>query len=102
MTTLATVGYGDIHPIADNEMVFAIFAMLIGAVLYASVFGVVTVTLQNLNEDRTRYQEKTTVVRSFLANYRKEIPLGLQDRIMQYTDFMWIINKGFNNSFVHY
>jgi hypothetical protein len=96
MATLATVGYGDINPIADNEMIFSIFVMLFGAVLYASVFGVVTVTLQNLNEDRNRYQEKTTVVRSFLANYRKEIPKSLQDRIMDYTDFMWVINKGFD------
>ena len=70
--------------------------MLFGAVLYASVFGVVTVTLQNLNEDRNRYQEKTAVVRSFLANYRKELPKTLQDRIMDYTDFMWMINKGFS------
>lgn len=96
MATLATVGYGDINPIADNEMVFSIFVMLFGAVLYASVFGVVTVTLQNLNEDRNRYQEKTAVVRSFLANYRKELPISLQERIMDYTDFMWMINKGFD------
>ena len=39
VTTLTTVGYGDIHAISTGEKMFSLLTIIIGSVLYATVFG---------------------------------------------------------------
>eukprot|EP00931_Biecheleriopsis_adriatica_P055537 TRINITY_DN3286_c0_g2_i1.p1 TRINITY_DN3286_c0_g2~~TRINITY_DN3286_c0_g2_i1.p1 ORF type:complete len:766 (+),score=107.41 TRINITY_DN3286_c0_g2_i1:44-2341(+) len=57
MTTLTTVGYGDITPVSNSERVFAVVAMVIGGVFYGIVVGSISsmVAEQNLN-DSAYYQ----------------------------------------------
>eukprot|EP00931_Biecheleriopsis_adriatica_P055540 TRINITY_DN3286_c1_g1_i3.p1 TRINITY_DN3286_c1_g1~~TRINITY_DN3286_c1_g1_i3.p1 ORF type:complete len:675 (+),score=117.63 TRINITY_DN3286_c1_g1_i3:124-2148(+) len=51
MTTITTVGYGDITPTSDSERVFAVIAMVVGGIFYGIVVGSISsiVTEQDLN-----------------------------------------------------
>ena len=39
LTTLSTVGYGDLYPISTNEMIAGIFVMLLGIVFFSHIMG---------------------------------------------------------------
>ena len=42
LTTLTTVGYGDIIPVTNGERIFVLLLYLVGSVIYASIFAFVT------------------------------------------------------------
>ena len=39
LTTLSTVGYGDLYPISTREMIAGIFVMLLGIVFFSHIMG---------------------------------------------------------------
>ena len=39
LTTLSTVGYGDVTPSTDEEKVLSMIVMIFGSVLYATIIG---------------------------------------------------------------
>lgn len=39
LTTLSTVGYGDLYPISINEMIMGIVYMLVGIVFFSQIMG---------------------------------------------------------------
>ena len=42
MTCMTSVGFGNVSPDTDSEKIFTIIMMVIGALLYATIFGHVT------------------------------------------------------------
>ena len=56
LTTMSTVGYGDVTPNTNMEKNFAIFAMLLAGVVQAMVYGSVTVLVQNFDQAVVRLQ----------------------------------------------
>ena len=50
VTTMSTIGYGDINVTNDAERLFAIFSMLIGASVFGYVIGNVTVMMENFDQ----------------------------------------------------
>lgn len=49
MSTLATVGYGDVHPGSVDEKIYAILGMVIGVTIFDYFMGTMVSTLANLN-----------------------------------------------------
>jgi len=47
VTTLSTVGYGDISPVTKSETIFTIFIMVLGATSYAVTIGSATSIIGN-------------------------------------------------------
>ena len=47
--TMTTVGYGDIHPVTENEMLFAMFAMLVSCAVFAYVVGSIETIVRRSN-----------------------------------------------------
>ena len=39
LTMLSTVGYGDLHPISDLEMIIAVVCMMIGVAIFSVVMN---------------------------------------------------------------
>jgi len=39
LTTLSTVGYGDLHPVSEIEMIIGIFVMLAGVAFFSVIMG---------------------------------------------------------------
>eukprot|EP00854_Cymbomonas_tetramitiformis_P002997 gene2997-3814_t len=94
MTTLTTVGYGDISPTTNTERVFTCVVMLIGAVVYASIFGSVAVLIQNFDASDARYKEKMDALKEFAAFY--DLEHNMYMKMVNYSDALHFQNHGFD------
>ncbi|MBI2361398.1 MAG: cyclic nucleotide-binding domain-containing protein [Deltaproteobacteria bacterium] len=96
ITTLATVGYGDITPSTNVEMLYAMLVMILGVGVYGYVIGNVAALLANMDPARVRHRELVDRVTAFMR-YRR-IPAGLQRRILDYYEYLWEKRLGYDES----
>jgi voltage-gated potassium channel len=96
VTTLASVGYGDITPQTEVEMIYAIIVMAIGVGMFGYVIGNIAHILANLHPSRTRYVETMERLNAFME-YR-DLPSSLQDRVLGYYHYRWEKRLGFDES----
>ncbi|XP_044464307.1 potassium channel AKT1-like isoform X3 [Mangifera indica] len=82
ITTLTTVGYGDLHPVNAGEMIFDIFFMLFNLGLTAYLIGNMT-NLVVHGTSRTRKFRDTIQAASSFAQ-RNQLPLRLQDQMLSH------------------
>ncbi|CAA7403136.1 unnamed protein product [Spirodela intermedia] len=80
MTTLTTVGYGDIHPVNTREMVFDVFYMLFNLGLTSYLIGNMTNLIVH-GTGRTRKFRDTIQAASSFAQ-RNRLPVRLQDQML--------------------
>ncbi|KFK41169.1 hypothetical protein AALP_AA2G094700 [Arabis alpina] len=80
ITTLTTVGYGDLHPVNTKEMIFDIFYMLFNLGLTAYLIGNMT-NLVVHGTSRTRNFRDTIQAASNFAR-RNHLPPRLQDQML--------------------
>ncbi|XP_026441862.1 potassium channel AKT1-like [Papaver somniferum] len=82
ITTLTTVGYGDLHPVTTVEMVFDIFYMLFNLGLTSYLIGNMT-NLVVHGTSRTRKFRDAIQAASSFAN-RNHLPERLQDQMLSH------------------
>ncbi|XP_016297630.1 potassium voltage-gated channel subfamily H member 1-like isoform X1 [Sinocyclocheilus anshuiensis] len=92
MTSLTSIGFGNIAPTTDGEKIFAVAMMMIGSLLYATIFGNVTTIFQQMYANTNRYHEMLNSVRDFLKLY--QVPNGLSERVMDYIASTWSMSHG--------
>ncbi|KAM9856919.1 potassium voltage-gated channel subfamily H member 1b [Aulostomus maculatus] len=92
MTSLTSIGFGNIAPNTDGEKIFAVAMMMIGSLLYATIFGNVTTIFQQMYANTNRYHEMLNSVRDFLQLY--QVPKGLSERVMDYIVSTWSMSRG--------
>ncbi|XP_034158499.2 potassium voltage-gated channel subfamily H member 5 isoform X2 [Pangasianodon hypophthalmus] len=92
MTSLTTIGFGNIAPTTDGEKIFSVAMMMGGSLLYATIFGNVTTIFQQMSANTNRYHEMLNNVRDFLKLY--QVPKGLSERVMDYIVSTWSMTKG--------
>uniref|UniRef100_A0A8C6P3R8 Potassium voltage-gated channel, subfamily H (eag-related), member 5b n=1 Tax=Nothobranchius furzeri TaxID=105023 RepID=A0A8C6P3R8_NOTFU len=92
MTSLTTIGFGNIAPTTDGEKIFSVAMMMVGSLLYATIFGNVTTIFQQMYANTNRYHEMLNNVRDFLKLY--QVPKGLSERVMDYIVSTWSMSKG--------
>ncbi|XP_039018679.1 potassium channel AKT1-like isoform X1 [Hibiscus syriacus] len=80
ITTLTTVGYGDLHPVNTQEMIFDTFYMLFNLGLTAYLIGNMT-NLVVHGTSRTRIFRDTIQAASSFAK-RNQLPPRLQDQML--------------------
>ncbi|KAF1332318.1 Voltage-gated ion channel, partial [Globisporangium splendens] len=71
----------------DNEYVFCILMMVMGAVLMAVVFGNVAILIANYYESQSNHQKKMEWLLASMN--RMKLPNDLQNRINDYYQAMW-------------
>lgn len=98
ITTLATVGYGDVVPQTNAQTVYAMIAMLIGVGVYGYVIGNVTSLLANIDLAQSHYMESMERLTAFMR-YRNIPPL-LQRRLRDYHAYLWENRMGFDEQSV--
>ncbi len=98
VTTVATVGYGDITPSNPNEMIYAVVVMIFGAGVYGYTIGTVAGILANMNPAEVHYRELVERLGAFMS-YRK-IPTDLQRRIRDYYAYLWENRLGYDETTV--
>merc|ERR1712232_657142 len=80
MTTLSTVGYGDITPTSDSERGYAMLAMVVGGAFYGYIVGCVTSVISDMDINTRAYFERMDLISSWLDGH-EEVPLILRRRI---------------------
>ncbi|XP_022710419.1 potassium voltage-gated channel protein eag-like, partial [Varroa jacobsoni] len=96
MTCMTSVGFGNVAAETDNEKVFTICMMVIGALLYATIFGHVTTIIQQMTSATARYHEMLNNVREFMKLH--EVPKALSERVMDYVVSTWTMSRGIDTS----
>jgi hypothetical protein len=94
VTTMTTVGYGDISPGRSSEYLLATVIMLIGASLYAFIIGGVASLIGNLHAAKNNHWEHMESVEQYLRARR--IPASLGTRVHNYYEYLWHRHKGLN------
>ncbi|QDZ22489.1 potassium voltage-gated channel protein [Chloropicon primus] len=83
LSTLTTIGYGDVTPSTNSERSFVVVIMLFGAILYASIFGNVAVLIQNFDAQHARYSKKLNQMNEYATFYTFD--MQTYDRLLNYT-----------------
>ena len=96
LTTWVTVGYGDVLPRTDLEKCFAMSVMVVGAVVYATIFGNVAILLQSLGRLDTIFKTKMETVNFYMDEL--DLPPAMQVRVRNYYTFLWARHKSFSSS----
>lgn len=93
ITTMTTVGYGDIVPQNESEILFVIFAMLVSCSMFAYSVGNVASMVSALDSTQVLYKEKMDWLKEYCA--QQDLPLELQSRIREYYSNCWKDLKSF-------
>jgi hypothetical protein len=92
VTTMTTVGYGDITPHLNYEYVFTIIVMIIGAFMYAFIIGNIASLMSSLDVQKASYLSKTEAIKLYLR-YRG-VPAEINDRVRNYYEYRWTHHRG--------
>jgi CRP-like cAMP-binding protein len=100
ITTLTTIGYGDISPdlAIRSQVIFTIITQLLGAGMYGFIIGNISNLLANMDIAKSAHKEKVERINTFLKY--KSIPAPLQRRVSNYYDYLWESRRGYNEAAV--
>lgn len=92
-TTLSTVGFGDFHPVSNEERIFASMFMLFGVTIFSYMMGIFIEILseyQNLNADLDE-GDKLTQFFGVIAKFNDGLPLTeeMKMKMEEYFAYKW-------------
>ena len=97
ITTLSTVGYGDLFPISNTEMILSIFIMLAGVGFFSFIMGsfieIISTFNQNLGVEEQTFELHNwmTLLTRFRDN--RALPNSLYRQINQHFKYYWANNR---------
>ena len=80
IVTMATVGYGDIHPLTDGGKIFTILLIVLGVGAFLGVIANITDIILARREGERRVQKLNMVIGVFFS----EVGIGLLERLNTY------------------
>lgn len=92
VTTLTTVGYGDITPTTVPQTIYTMVVMLFGVAVYGYVIGNISTLLVNTDEAKARYVSKIEELNAFFTD--KCLPYQLREKIRDYYNHLWQSSLG--------
>ncbi|KAH3715159.1 hypothetical protein DPMN_057865, partial [Dreissena polymorpha] len=97
-SSLTSVGFGNVSPNTNSEKIFSILIMLIGSLMYASIFGNVSAIIQRLYSGTSRYHTQMLRIREFIRFH--QIPNPLRQRLEEYFQHAWSYTNGIDMNMV--
>lgn len=94
VTTLATVGYGDITPKTSLEIILAIAMMMTGAILLAFAVGNVVSIISQLDGGRLEHRNRQSAITRYLQ--LNGVERQTIDRVRRFNDYQWARTRGIN------
>uniref|UniRef100_A0A3Q2VUU9 Voltage-gated delayed rectifier potassium channel KCNH4 n=1 Tax=Haplochromis burtoni TaxID=8153 RepID=A0A3Q2VUU9_HAPBU len=92
LSSLTSVGFGNVSANTDAEKIFSVCVMLIGALMHALVFGNVTAIIQRMYSRWSLYHTKTKDLKDFIRVHH--LPQSLKQRMLEYFQTTWSVNNG--------
>uniref|UniRef100_A0A8C7CTQ0 Voltage-gated delayed rectifier potassium channel KCNH4 n=1 Tax=Oncorhynchus kisutch TaxID=8019 RepID=A0A8C7CTQ0_ONCKI len=96
LSSLTSVGFGNVSANTDAEKIFSICTMLIGALMHALVFGNVTAIIQRMYSRWSQYHTRTKDLKDFIRVHH--LPQGLKQRMLEYFQTTWSVNNGIDSN----
>lgn len=87
VTTMVTVGYGDVIPVTPHEKIVAITAMLGACCVFAYIMNSIGGIINSFNNRQTVLRQKIQAVNIYLD--MKEIDNDLRIRIRKYLEYLY-------------
>ena len=85
VTTMITVGYGDITPITPNEKILVTCVMIIASGVFAFTMNSINVLLLQMNQSKAYYQNIMISLNSYLKH--KHISRGLKGKVKNFLTY---------------
>lgn len=92
LTSLTTIGFGNIAPNTTAEKLFGCVTMLLGAILFSLIFGQVSAILQQAQKNTAKYHGVIDNMKQFSKLYK--LPPQLAERTIDFFMSTWAMNKG--------
>nr|XP_020460976.1 potassium voltage-gated channel subfamily H member 4-like isoform X2 [Monopterus albus] len=92
LSSLTSVGFGNVCANTDAEKIFSICIMLIGALMHGLVFGNVTAIIQRMYSRRSFYHTRMKDLKEFIRVHC--LPQQLKQRVLEYFQTTWSMNNG--------
>ncbi|KFD69238.1 hypothetical protein M514_04553 [Trichuris suis] len=98
LSTITSIGFGNVSATTDSEKIFTIVMMILGSLMYASVFGNVSAIISRLYSGTARYHVEMNRLREFIRFH--QIPNPLRQRLEEYFQHAWTYTNGIDMSMV--
>ena len=94
LTTLTTVGYGDITPTNTMERYYCLFAMLIGAMMFGYMMSTIGSMVTQLDRQAAIVEDRMDAVKEWLTS--RNMPRTLHIRVRKYYEYYYSRKSAFD------
>jgi voltage-gated potassium channel len=93
ITTIATIGYGDITPdrTSNLQLIYTMFVELLGVGTFGYIIANITSLVANLDAAKAGFVKKTEEIRNYMR--LKQLPQDLRDKVDNYYQYIWETRK---------
>ena len=95
LTTIISVGYGDITPISKYEKVYGIILMILGVCLYSLVLSILSSVFEDVQIREKNFHKNIYLLDDLREKYN--IPNILYHKVLRYLKYTSLINSKDNN-----
>lgn len=81
VTTMLSIGYGDIAATNDTERIYSIFTMLFGGVVFGALIAQVTRMIESRNPQLKAYKSKMDEIKAYLGE--KKLPQHIRTQALE-------------------
>jgi hypothetical protein len=92
LTTLTSVGYGDVLPRTRSEILLAMITMCLGVVVIAVAIGNIIALANQLNDGRSEYEMRRAAMRRYLS--LNGVGPNTLSQFQQFGNFLWDSYRG--------
>lgn len=92
ITTLATVGYGDISAKTEIQMIYAALTMILGVGFFGYVLSNVSALIARLDAAREAHYARLDQIEAFMSY--NQVPKAIRQKIRSYYQYLWENKKG--------
>jgi voltage-gated potassium channel len=94
ITTITTIGYGDIVPSTTAQMIYVMAVEIIGVAMYGFVIGNVANILSKKDPSKQQYQNNLDSLTSLIK--LRKLPVELQKRLRDYYTYIYYQKFGYD------
>lgn len=96
LSTMTTVGYGDIVAVNDTERLVSIFVMVISVSVFGYVIGNIATLVENLNAEGRLRNQQMTMIKEYLISRR--LPKAVMTSVREHFEYFYAKRSVFDEN----